>query len=66
MSGPFKGMKLLKKSSWDKKIYEFNPDLSSKIVGCYEQEVQSKIVELQKLIRKNILLILGQEKVILP
>ncbi len=53
MSGPFKGMKLLKKSSWDKKIYEFNPDLSSKIVGCYEQEVQSKIVELQKINKKK-------------
>jgi len=44
---------LLKKSSWDKKIYEFNPDLSSKIVGCYEQEVQSKIVELQKINKKK-------------
>ena len=53
MSGPFKGMKLLKKSSWDKKIYEFNPDLSSKIVGCYEQEVQNKIVELQKINKKK-------------
>ena len=35
------------------KIYEFNPDLSSKIVGCYEQEVQSKIVELQKINKKK-------------
>ena len=50
ISGHFKGMKLMKKSYWDKKIFEYNPDLSSKITGLYEQEVQNKIVELQ---RKN-------------
>ena len=53
ISGHFKGMKLLKKSNWDKKIYEYNPDLSSKITGCYEQEVQDKIVELQKKNKKK-------------
>ena len=53
ISGHFKGMKLLKKSNWDKKIYKYNPDLSSKITGCYEQEVQDKIVELQKKNKKK-------------
>ncbi|GIS78046.1 MAG: hypothetical protein CM1200mP13_14050 [Candidatus Pelagibacterales bacterium] len=48
ISGLFEGMKLVKKSNWDKKIYKFNTDLSSKIVGCYEQEVQDKIAEFQK------------------
>ena len=50
ISGLFKGMKLLKKSNWDKKIYKFNTDLASKIIGCYEKEVQDKIDEFQ---RKN-------------
>ena len=53
ISGLFQGMKLSKKSNWDKKIYKFNTDLSSKIVGCYEQEVQNKIVELQKKNKKK-------------
>ncbi len=53
ISGHFKGMKLMKKSNWDKKIYKYNPDLSSKIVGIYEQEVQNKIVELQKINKKK-------------
>ncbi len=59
ISGHFKGMKLLKKSNWDKKIYEYNPDLSSKIAGCYEQEVQDKIVELQKKDKKKCFINLG-------
>mgnify|MGYP002829704720 CR=1 FL=1 len=53
ISGLFRGMKLVKKSNWDKKIYKFNTDLSSKIVGCYEQEVQDKIVEFQKKNKKK-------------
>ena len=53
ISGFFKGMKLVKKSNWDKKIYKFNTDLSSKIVGCYEQEVQTKIAEFQKKNKKK-------------
>jgi len=53
ISGPFKGMKLYKKSNWDKKIYKYNTDLSSKIIGCYEQEIQSKIMELQKRNKKK-------------
>ena len=53
ITGHFKGMKLLKKSNWDKKIYEYNPDLSSKITGLYEQEVQNKIVDLQKKNKKK-------------
>ena len=53
ISGLFKGMKLVKKSNWDKKIYKFNTDLSSKIVGCYEQEIQDKIAELQKKNKKK-------------
>mgnify|MGYP001202818320 CR=1 FL=1 len=53
ISGLFKGMKLAKKSNWDKKIYKFNTDLSSKIVGCYEKEVQDKIAELQKKNKKK-------------
>ncbi len=53
ISGLFKGMKLVKKSNWDKKIYKYNTDLSSKIVGCYEKEVQDKIVELQKKNKKK-------------
>ena len=53
ISGFFQGMKLVKKSNWDKKIYKFNTDLSSKIVGCYEQEVQTKIAEFQKKNKKK-------------
>ena len=53
ISGLFEGMKLVKKSNWDKKIYKFNTDLSSKIVGCYEQEIQDKIAELQKKNKKK-------------
>ena len=53
ISGLFRGMKLVKKSNWDKKIYKFNTDLSSKIVGCYEQEVQDKIAEFQKKNKKK-------------
>ena len=53
ISGLFQGMKLVKKSNWDKKIYKFNTDLSSKIVGCYEQEIQNKIAELQKKNKKK-------------
>ena len=59
MSGLFEGMKLVKKSNWDKKIYKFNTDLSSKIVGCYEQEVQDKIVEFQKKNKKKYFVNLG-------
>ena len=53
ISGHFKGMELLKKSSWGNKIYDYNPDLSSKVMGCYEKEVQDKIVELQKKNKKK-------------
>ncbi len=53
ISGHFMGMKLMKKSNWDKKIFKYNPDLSSKITGLYEQEVQNKIVELQKINKKK-------------
>ena len=28
ISGLFRGMKLVKKSNWDKKVYKFNTDLS--------------------------------------
>ena len=53
ISGLFRGMKLVKKSNWDKKVYKFNTDLSSKIVGCYEKEVQDKIEEFQKKNKKK-------------
>ena len=53
IAGLFEGMKLVKKSNWDKKIYKFNTDLSSKIVGCYEQEIKDKIAELQKKNKKK-------------
>ena len=53
ISGLFRGMKLVKKSNWDKKVYKFNTDLSSKIAGCYEKEVQDKIVEFQKKNKKK-------------
>ena len=53
ISGLFRGMRLVQKSKWDNKIYKFNTDLSSKIIGCYEQEVQNKIAELQKKNKKK-------------
>ena len=53
ISGLFLGMRLVQKSKWDNKIYKFNTDLSSKIIGCYEQEVQNKIAELQKKNKKK-------------
>ncbi len=65
ISGLFRGMKLVKKSNWDKKVYKFNTDLSSKIAGCYEKEVQDKIEEFQKKNKKNILSILEPAKAIL-
>ena len=41
ISGHFKGMKLMKKSNWDKKIYEYNPDLCIDAFGERLNDIQN-------------------------
>jgi len=55
VSGPFSGMKLSKNSKWSRKVR----DIPSKLLGMYEQEVQNKLVNLQKMNKKKYLINLG-------
>ena len=52
-SGLYKDMKLSDDVFWNDK------DISSKLIGCYEQEVQEQIEIMQKIYNKNYLINLG-------
>jgi len=52
-AGPYKGMKLSDDMFWNDK------DISSKLIGCYETEVQHEIESLQKIDNKKYLINLG-------
>ena len=52
-SGPYKGMKLSNDVFWNEK------DISSKLIGCYEKEVQEEIEIMQKIYNKKYLINLG-------
>ena len=50
VNGYYKSLILSKNYSWN----NYNVDLSSKLLGCYEEQVQEKIVEIKKKIILNI------------
>ena len=49
VNGYYKSLILSKNYSWNK----YNVDLSSKLLGCYEEQVQEKIIQIKKKIILN-------------